>query len=114
MLLASTVTSCGPARQGYETATKEADEQSLKTELSSIREVIREYTADKRKPPQALRDLVDAGYINQIPTDPMTDKADCVIVPYNCPPSAKCKEGIKDIHSASTARSNKGDLYSEW
>ena len=31
------------------------------------------HTADKKKAPQALQDLVDAGYFRQLPIDPITN-----------------------------------------
>src|SRR5882672_2450725 len=102
------------ARKGYEDALLRGREDALRTNLSIIRREIKQYISDNGRPPQALSDLVSARQINQIPSDPITDKADWVIVPHDCPPSAKCQQGIKDVHSASTSRSTNGSLYSDW
>jgi predicted ArsR family transcriptional regulator len=65
-----------------------------------MRDGINKYTSDKGRPPQTLEELDALDYITYIPHDPMTDKADWIIVRYNCPVSAKCQKGIKDVHSA--------------
>src|SRR5689334_11035425 len=49
--------------------TKEA---VLKNNLFSLRTVIDNYTYDKQKAPQSLQELVTAGYLRDVPMDPMT------------------------------------------
>ena len=49
-------------------------ESVLRSNLSTLRSVISQYTLDKQKAPQSLDDLVTAGYLRQIPVDPMTRK----------------------------------------
>ena len=44
----------------------------LQQDLFHAAPLISQYTLDKQKAPQALDDLVPAGYIKQIPNDPMT------------------------------------------
>ena len=44
----------------------------LKTDLSTMTTVIGEYTYDKKSAPRALQDLITAGYLRDVPTDPMT------------------------------------------
>src|ERR1700676_1231715 len=56
----------------YIGAIKAAKESVLKEDLHVIRQAIDSYTMDKQKAPQSLQDLVDAGYLKSIPTDPMT------------------------------------------
>src|SRR5215470_5843164 len=53
-----------------------AKESVLKNNLFTLRTVIDEYTYDKQKAPQSLQDLVDQGYLRQIPADPITGSAD--------------------------------------
>jgi general secretion pathway protein G len=102
------------AKRGYDEARRHGDEELLRVNLSSFREVIREYTAATGKPPQRLSDLVTAGYMNAIPVDPMTNKADWIVVEYDCGVQTKCLKGIRDVHSASKAASIGGTPYSEW
>ena len=81
---------------------------------NAMRDGIRKYTSDKGRPPQNLDELAEGDYITHIPRDPVTNEIDWVIVFYDCSASANCKKGIKDVHSASTAKSTKGNPYSEW
>src|SRR5439155_12065089 len=50
-----------------------AKETVLRDNLRELRKVIDQYTADKKKSPHSLQDLVDAGYFRQLPVDPITD-----------------------------------------
>ncbi len=47
----------------YRTLILRSRESTLKVNLHSLREVIDQYTADKKKAPQTLQDLVDAGLL---------------------------------------------------
>src|SRR5258706_4423127 len=109
LLLALIACSCGSAQKGYQSAIRRGNEEILRTNLSNIRQVIKEYANQKGAPPNELSDLVKAGYINEIPADPMTNKVDWTIVRYECLPQTKCRNAIKDIHSSSSAISSKGD-----
>src|ERR1700756_4541994 len=53
-----------------------AHEAVLKQDLYSMRQGIDQYTQDKNKAPQALSDLVEAGYLHAIPKDPFTDSTE--------------------------------------
>jgi general secretion pathway protein G len=114
LLLACTIISCGPAKKGYESALLSSNEHELRMTLSSIRELIELYSARTGGPPRALGDLVEAGYINEIPKDPITKKADWIVVGDDCNTHANCKKGIKTIHSASNDHSTEGSVYSDW
>lgn len=114
IVLMATMTSCRSARQGYEEAIKSGDEETLRVNLSNLRDAIREYSNQKGVAPNELNNLVESGYINVIPTDPMTGKANWVVVRYQCLPQSKCTDGIKDVRSSSSAKSSKGNAYSEW
>ena len=52
---------------------------SLRQNLFTLRSVISQYTLDKQKAPQSLDDVVQAGYIKQVPNDPMTTKPDWTV-----------------------------------
>ena len=56
----------------YNQSILRAKESVLKQDLFQLRSLISQYTLDKQKAPQSLDDLVQAGYIKQVPTDPMT------------------------------------------
>ena len=56
----------------YQKAIIRSKESVLKNNLFTLRQVIDEYTYDKKKAPQSLQDLVAAGYLREIPIDPIT------------------------------------------
>src|SRR5215472_9324993 len=91
---------------------RQSREAVLRQDLFDLRKLISEYTLDKRKPPQSLDDLVSAGYLKQLPVDPMTKAADWV--PHQIEedvlmsPDQQDEGGIDDVHSASTLSSTDG------
>src|SRR5271163_5372666 len=60
----------------YTQSVVRARESVLRQDLFTLRSVISQYTLDKAKAPQGLDDLVSAGYLKQLPTDPMTLRND--------------------------------------
>jgi len=103
---------CGCARV---TRIREANESVLKQDLFSLRSSIGQYTQDKKKAPQSLNDLVQAGYLRSIPKDPITGQPDWVPVEDHSPMSAdQTAPGISDVHSASQATGSDGQAYSSW
>jgi general secretion pathway protein G len=100
----------------YNQSILRARESVLRQDLFQMRSLISQYTLDKQKAPQALDDLVQAGYIKQIPTDPMTasnstwtvDQEDSVMSVDQQDP------GISDVHSGAEGTSSDGTAYSSW
>ena len=101
----------------YRAVVLNARETVLKDNLRELRRVIDQYTADKKKAPTALQDLVDAGYFRQLPVDPMTN-SNSTWQPVNDTSVAspeQTESGIVDVHSGSTAISpTDGTAYSSW
>ena len=100
----------------YTRSIERAKESVLRQNLFTMRSVISQYTLDKQKAPQSLDDLVSAGYLKQIPNDPMTasnstwtvDQEDALL-------SVDQQEtGINDVHSGSTAVGSDGTPYNTW
>lgn len=87
-------------------------EAVLREDLSKLRTLLDQYATDKQKLPQALDDLVSAGYMRELPKDPMTGQADWSVVTGEDPNSSE--QGILDVHSASGDTSSEGTPYSEW
>jgi general secretion pathway protein G len=100
----------------YNQSILRAKESVLKQDLFQLRSLISQYTLDKQKAPQSLDDLVQAGYIKQIPLDPMTgtnsswtvDQEDSLMSVDQQDP------GISDVHSGATQTSSDGTAYSTW
>src|SRR5215510_3225684 len=63
----------------YRIHMQHAREAVLKQNLFTLRSLISQYGLDKQKAPQSLDDLVQAGYLKEIPRDPMTDQADWAV-----------------------------------
>jgi general secretion pathway protein G len=91
-------------------------EAVLRQNLFTLRSLISQYTLDKQKAPQSLDDLVTAGYIKQIPNDPMTGKPDWTVdQEQDTVMSVDQQEpGIDDVHSASAQIGSDGTAYNTW
>jgi len=101
----------------YQAVILRSREAVLKSNLHSMREVIDQYTADKKKAPQSLQDLVEGGYYRkELPWDPMTDRHDTWLPDYNTSYSTpdQTESGINDVHSGATGVGTDGKNYSDY
>ena len=98
----------------YQKSVTHARETVLRDNLYQLRKAIDLYAADKGKLPPSLEDLVTAGYLREIPPDPMTNERDWSIATGEDPNSLSGEQGITDVHSASPDLSTEGTPYSEW
>ena len=99
----------------YSQAIVRAREAVLRNDLFELRKLISQYTLDKQKAPQSLEDLVQGGYLKEIPKDPMTHEANWEPKQEEVLLSVDQQDaGIDDVHSASNAMSSQGDAYSTW
>jgi general secretion pathway protein G len=102
-----------PAYQG---AVRQAREAVLREDLHTIRSAIDSYTADKQKAPQSLDDLVQEGYLREIPMDPMTHSKDTWTTDTGDTLHSldQTDPGIDDVHSGSQDTGTDGEAYSTW
>jgi general secretion pathway protein G len=100
----------------YRSVVLNAKETVLKDNLREIRRVIDQYTADKKKAPLSLQDLVDAGYFRELPEDPITGSNATWETATDTSVSSpdQTGSGIVDLHSGSTAISSEGTPYNTW
>lgn len=99
----------------YNRSILRAKEGVLKQDLFTLRQVIDQYTMDKKKAPQALDDIVTAGYLKVVPKDPFTNEANWTLEQEDANDAADQQEpGIIDIHSASNLTATDGTAYSSW
>ena len=99
----------------YSQAIVRAREAVLRNDLFELRKLISQYTLDKQKAPQSLEDLVQGGYLKEIPKDPMTHEANWEPKQEDVLLSVDQQDpGIDDVHSASSAMSSDGTAYSTW
>ncbi len=100
----------------YRTSVLRAKETVLRDDLFTMRSLIQQYTFDKAKAPQSLDDLIQAGYLKQLPMDPFTgsrdtwttDQEDVMLSVDQTQP------GISDVHSGSNETASDGTTYSSW
>jgi general secretion pathway protein G len=91
-------------------------ETVLRSNLFSLRSMIDEYSFDKQKAPQSLQDLVQDGYLREMPKDPMTGGADTwrVVMEDAGQSVSQTEPGIFDVHSGSDKLGLDGTPYSDW
>ena len=99
----------------YNQSVVQARESVLRSNFATLRCVISQYTLDKQKAPQSLDELVTAGYLRQVPVDPMTREANWEVVQEDVMMAVDQQDpGITDVHSASSANASDGTAYSTW
>jgi general secretion pathway protein G len=93
-----------------------AKEAVLRQDLFAMRSAIDQYTMDKAKAPQQLQDLVQEGYLREIPKDPFTNSRETwqvaqedVLISVD-----QSQPGITDVHSGSNLTAADGTAYSTW
>jgi len=96
----------------YSSAIVRARESVLRSNLLTIRSVIDQYTYDKETPPQSLSDLVDEGYLREIPIDPITNSRETWELINETGPTGE--SGLFDVRSGSDKTSLAGTPYNEW
>lgn len=100
----------------YLASVKSAKEAVLKEDLHVMRDAIDSYTMDKGKAPQGLDDLVQAGYLKSIPTDPMTHSSETWVTSTDDTLESidQSEPGVNDVHSGSQDVGSDGQMYSTW
>ncbi len=96
----------------YTSALVRARESVLRSNLLTMRSVIDQFTYDKEAPPQSLEDLVQEGYLREVPIDPMTNSRETWELITETGPTGE--SGVFDVRSGSDETSLTGMPYSEW
>ncbi len=92
-----------------------AKEATLRQDLHTMNRMLDQYAADKGKLPQSLEDLTGAGYLPDIPVDPITDQKDWVLEYGDDPGATDSSQGVIRVRSAATDVSSDGSSrYSDW
>lgn len=82
---------------------RKAREAVQKQNLDTINKVIEAYRLDKHASPQSLDDLVNAGYLKELPKDPMTGNREWATDPEDSQDAVDPQNpGIKSAHSSAT------------
>lgn len=90
-----------------------AREASLKTSLNVMRDAIDKYAADQGRYPDSLDEMVQRGYLRQLPEDPLTGRRDSwQMLP--APPDSAIQGQVADVRSGAAGRAQDGRPYSAW
>jgi general secretion pathway protein G len=90
-------------------------ESILKHNLHLMRRQIEAFAADNGRYPQSIQELVDKGYLREIPKDPITDSTETwVEVREEGTPLGEDQPGTIDVKSGAEGESSQGTPYSEW
>ena len=100
----------------YQQSIMRAREAVLRQDLYTLRSAIDSFTLDKERAPQALDELVQAGYLKALPKDPFTGTAETwqadqedVLMSVD-----QTQPGISNVHSGSNLIGTDGTAYSSW
>lgn len=90
-----------------------AREASLKTSLNVMRDAIDKYAADKGRYPESLDEMVQLGYLRQVPEDPITGRRDSwQMLPARSDSAVPGQ--VADVRSGAAGRAQDGRPYSAW
>jgi len=100
----------------YQQHIRKAREAVLREDLYQMRSAIDQYSLDKLRAPQSLEDLVSAGYLREIPADPITNSRDTWVLEQEDVVMSvdQNQPGISDVRSGAAVASSDGSLYSTW
>lgn len=101
----------------YQAVILRAKESVLKQNLHLMRRQIEAFAADRGRYPQSLQELVEKGYLREIPLDPITGSRETWETiqedqPFSGDPEQQ--PGIKDVKSGAKTVSSEGTPYNEW
>jgi general secretion pathway protein G len=103
------------ALPSYFRSIQNARETVLKETLFQMNKVIQQYTADKGKMPKSVNDLVEAGYFESMPIDPVTEKAEWdESEKIDDPNDNDGGQGLKKVKSLAQGEDSSGKKYSEY
>jgi general secretion pathway protein G len=99
----------------YQRSVLQAKETVLQQNLWQMRRSIDQYGSDKGKLPQSLNDLVDGGYLREMPVDPMNEeRAEWKEIQGEDKYSGDGSQGLLDVKSLAQGADANGKNYSDY
>lgn len=95
----------------YFDSLERAQEAALRTDLRMFREAIDKHRGDTGKLPASLDALVQARYLQAVPVDPITDRADTWVV---VPSADVSVPGVFNVRSGAPGTARDGTAYASW
>ncbi len=88
----------------------------MRDTLFTMRSMIDRFTLDNQRPPASLEEMVEAGYLGDVPNDPFTRSNRTWLVETDDFPLSGQESvlGIVNVHSGSDQTSLDGTPYSTW
>lgn len=90
-----------------------AREASLRTSLNVMRDAIDKFTADKGRYPNSLDELVERGYLRQVPEDPVTGQRESWQMLPPAPDSITPGK-MADVRSGAAGQAQNGTPFNSW
>lgn len=88
-------------------------EMALRSSLTTLRDAIDQFAADRGRYPDSLEELATAHYVREVPEDPVAGRRDAW-VELPPPPDAQLKGQLYDVRSGAAGRASDGRLYADW
>lgn len=97
----------------YFNSLQKSKETALLASLTTLRDAIDQYAADKGHYPESLQELAAARYVREVPEDPLTGSRESWV---ELPPPADMQATgrVWDVRSGAAGRSADGRLYADW
>jgi general secretion pathway protein G len=92
---------------------RRAKEVTLQQNLWTMRRAIDFYWQDKEKPPANLQELVSAGYLRDVPKDPVCAECSWNEVPAPAD-DANSAGGVGDVKSSAPGEDTNGKAYADY
>jgi len=92
---------------------RRAKEVVLMQDLSAMRRAIDFYHQDKEKPPSNLQELVSAGYLREVPKDPICPDCEWNQVPEPAD-DVNSAGGVGDVKSTAPGEDANGKSYGDY
>ncbi|MCV2353690.1 prepilin-type N-terminal cleavage/methylation domain-containing protein [Paucibacter sp. B2R-40] len=97
----------------YFNSLQKSKETALRSSLSTMRDALDQFAADKGRYPDTLEELATARYIREIPEDPLTGSREAWVV-LAPPPDAVATGQVYDVRSGAAGRASDGRLFADW
>lgn len=88
-------------------------ETALHVSLTTMRDAIDQFAADKGRYPESLQELAETRYIREVPEDPLTASRE-TWVELPPPTDMQASGNLWDVRSGAAGRSTDGRLYADW
>jgi type II secretory pathway pseudopilin PulG len=95
------------------TSLRRAKEVVMTQDLWAMRRAIDSYWQDKEKPPANLQELVAAGYLREVPKDPVCPDCQWNEIPAPAE-DVNSAGGIGDVKSSAPGEDTNGKSYAEY